>query len=186
MSSLKFEYRDNGIILKTLTPASAERVLMFYKKNSNSFDVYETAKPEGFYTLGFQKRLIAAENASFLKGVQMRYFLFDERFPQDIIGSVSFFNIRRGDFEQCCIGYKIDEEYRHMGYGRRMLELALKIITVDYGIHRVEAYILPANTPSVRLAGQCGFEPEGIAKGYVRMHGEWTDHVRYVYISRYQ
>ena len=51
MSSLKFEYRDNGIILKTLTPASAERVLMFYKKNRNSFDAYETAKPEGFYTI---------------------------------------------------------------------------------------------------------------------------------------
>ncbi|MGN0408196.1 MAG: GNAT family N-acetyltransferase [Bacteroides sp.] len=182
MNSLKFEYRENGIILRILSADDAEKVLQFYEKNKNTFSSYETEKPEGFYTTEFQETLLHAEMESFLKGVHVRYFLFDERFPDDIIGSISFFNIRHGHFEQCTTGYKIDEEYRRLGYGTKMLSLATHIITQDFGIHRIEAYIMPSNIPSVHLAERCGYEAEGIAKGYVRLHGKWTDHLRYVYI----
>ena len=182
MNSLKFEYRENGIILRILSADDAKKVLQFYEKNKNTFGSYETEKPEGFYTTEFQETLLHAEMESFLKGVHVRYFLFDERFPDDIIGSISFFNIRHGHFEQCTTGYKIDEEYRRLGYGTKMLSLATRIITHDFGIHRIEAYIMPSNIPSVHLAERCGYEAEGIAQGYVRLHGKWTDHLRYVYI----
>ena len=54
--------------------------------------------------------------------------------------------------KSCVIGYKIDEKYRRMGYGRRMLTMALKIMVTEYGMHRIEAYILPGNDASVNLA----------------------------------
>jgi len=183
MSSLLCEYRENGIILKLLTRSDTSGVLEFYKKNSASFDCYETEKPRNFYTFEFQRQMLEAEYDGFIKGTHVRFFMFDERFPNDIIGCVSFFNIRKGFFEQCCTGYKIDEEYRRMGFGTRMLSLSTKIMTSEFGLHRIEAYILPSNEPSIHLAEKCGYELEGVAKGYVKMNGKWTDHLRYVYIS---
>lgn len=183
MNPLKTKYRENGIILRVLTSDEAAKSLQFYRKNKGTFDCYEIEKPEGFYTLDFQQKLLTAEYENFQKGISLRYFLFDERFPDDIIGCISFFNIKHGDFEQCVTGYKIDEEYRRLGYGAKMLSLATYIVTHEFGIHRIEAYIMPSNKPSVLLAEHCGYEPEGIAKGYVRLNGEWTDHLRYVYIA---
>lgn len=183
MNSIKLEYNENGIILKILPASEADSVLNFYEKNSDSFDFFETDKPDNFYTPDYQKKLLQAEYDGFLRGTHMRYFMYDERFPEDIIGTISFFFLRTGCFRQCCTGYKIDKEYRCLGYGTRMLSLGTRIMTRDFNLHRIEAYILPSNTPSVRLARKCGYVHEGIAKGYVYMHGQWTDHLRYVYIS---
>lgn len=184
MASLRFEYRENGIILKTLLADDAHKVLQFYKKNRNTFDYYETSKPANFYEEEFQRQLLEAESSAFLKGSHARYFLFDERFPSDIIGCISFYNILRGDFDHCKTGYKIDEEYRKMGYGTKMLSLATKAISEELGIHRIEAYVLPENTASIHLLEKCGYELEGLAKDYVRLRGEWQDHYRYVYIGK--
>ena len=73
--------------------------------------------------------------------------------------------------KSCVIGYKIDEKYRRMGYGRRMLTMALKIMVTEYGMHRIEAYILP------------GFISEGSAYAYAKINKEWRDHLRFTYIS---
>ena len=83
----------------------------------------------------------------------------------------------------CVIGYKIDEKYRRMGYGRRMLTMALKIMVTEYGMHRIEAYILPGNDASVNLARTMGFISEGSAYAYAKINKEWRDHLRFTYIT---
>lgn len=186
MSRLNFEYKDNGIILRVLGEDSVSQVLDFYYKNRNTFDKYETDKPSNFYSEEFQITLLKAEIDGFLKGTHARFFMFDERFPNDIIGTVSFFNIRRGDFNHCSIGYKIDEEYRNLGYCQKMLSLAVKIATTDFCIHRIEAYIMPSNEASRHIALKCGFQSEGIARDYVKLRGIFEDHERFVYIPNTQ
>lgn len=181
MGALRFEYRDNGIILRHLLADDAPAVLQFYGKNRQSFDYYETQKPANFYEEDFQRELLVAEGNAFLKGTHARFFLFDERFPDDIIGCISFYSIIRGDFLHCKTGYKIDEEYRHMGYGTKMLSLGTRIAVQDMELHRVEAFVLPENTPSIRMLERCGYELEGLAREYVRLRGQWTDHYRYVF-----
>ena len=79
--------------------------------------------------------------------------------------------------KSCVIGYKIDEKYRRMGYGRRMLTMALKIMVTEYGMHRIEAYILPGNDASVNLASTMGFISEGSAYAYAKINKEWRDHL---------
>ncbi len=44
-------------------------------------------------------------------------------------------------------------------------------------LHRVEAACLPANIASRRLLDKCGFREEGYATKYLKINGEWTDHV---------
>jgi len=44
-------------------------------------------------------------------------------------------------------------------------------------LHRLEAACLPENTPSRRLLGQAGFREEGLAQAYLKINGDWRDHV---------
>jgi ribosomal-protein-alanine N-acetyltransferase len=68
-----------------------------------------------------------------------------------------------------------------MGYGTKMLSLGTRIAIQDMELHRVEAFVLPENTPSIRMLERCGYELEGLAREYVRLRGQWTDHYRYVF-----
>ena len=47
----------------------------------------------------------------------------------------------------------------------------------ELGLHRVEAACLPSNEASQRLLRRVGFREEGLARAYLRIAGEWRDHL---------
>lgn len=182
-TEMNLEYRSDNLILRVLNRRDALLVLDFYQRNRSIFDLYETEKPENFYTENFIANLLTAEYNAFVHGRHVRFFLFDSNCPHQIIGTVSFSNITGGFMNSCNIGYKIDQHFQRQGYGRRMLTMALKIMVTSCSLHRIEAYIAPDNTASIALAETLGFISEGTAYAYVRLNGKWRDHLRYVYIS---
>lgn len=50
-------------------------------------------------------------------------------------------------------------------------------------LHRIEAACLPHNEPSIGLLRKCGFEQEGRARGYLKIAGEWCDHLLFARLS---
>lgn len=58
---MKFEYKNNHLILRVLTAEYADAVLSFYRRNREQFDIYETDKPDHFYTKAFIQSLLTAE-----------------------------------------------------------------------------------------------------------------------------
>lgn len=180
---MKFEYHENNLTLMVLNEKYASMVLDFYYRNRHWFDIYEGAKPDNFYTLSFISNLLRSEYNAFTQGKYMRFFLFDSNFPNRIIGTVSFSDIKKEPLKSCLIGYKIDHNYQRKGYARRMLNIALKIMVLEYNMHRIEAYISPDNTPSANLVKKLGFLSEGTAYSYAFINGAWQDHLRFVYIS---
>ena len=180
---MKLEYRNDHMILKILNESNVCEVLDFYRRNRAWFDLYETEKPDDFYTEAFIRKVLRAEFTAFLGGKHVRLFLYDKTAPDTIIGTISFSDIRNAPFHACCTGYKIDKKFQRQGYGRRMLTMALKIMVMERSMHRIEAYISPDNEASIALVNSLGFIPEGTAYAYVKLHGIWQDHLRYVYIS---
>lgn len=183
---MQMMYEKNGIILKVLREKSAPQVLEFLTRNRDFFDKYEISKQDNYYTTAFQKKTLQAEAAALLQGTAIRFYCFTAKNPDEIIGTVSFQNIRRGGFMSCQIGYKIDKAHTRQGLGRKCVSLALDAITRDYEIHRVEAYIMPDNIASIELAKSVGFVPEGIAYDFAKINNNWENHLRYIYISAYQ
>lgn len=183
---MQTEYEKGGILLRILDEADAPMTLDFYSKNKDFFAPVEVEKPERFYTLAFQEELLRAEMSQFLQGKSLRFYVFLSHAPQAVIGTISFLEIRRSAFMSCHIGYKIDQAHTGCGYGCKSVSLALDIITREVGLHRIEAYIQPDNLPSIALAKKAGFVPEGTAYDYVKLNGQWCDHLRYIYISAYQ
>jgi ribosomal-protein-alanine N-acetyltransferase len=50
-------------------------------------------------------------------------------------------------------------------------------------LHRLEAACLPENTASMRLLERVGFKREGLARRYLRINGDWRDHVLYALLE---
>ncbi len=182
---MKTIYQKDDIILKILNETYTPDVLGFYSENRDYFDIYETDKPSNFYTYSFIHTLLNIEYNSFVKGKNIRYFLYSQKLAGDkIIGSISFTSINR-TLSSCEIGYKIDHNYQHLGLGTAMLKLAKEDILKDLNIHRVQIHILPDNTASIKLAEKSGFRFEGQEYSLAKINHEWHDHLRYSLITDY-
>jgi ribosomal-protein-alanine N-acetyltransferase len=51
-------------------------------------------------------------------------------------------------------------------------------------LHRIEAACLPENGPSIRLLEKAGFLPEGRARQYLCIAGEWRDHLLFARLAQ--
>ena len=49
----------------------------------------------------------------------------------------------------------------------------------ELNLHRIQAFVLPDNEPSIRLLESHGFKREGIARSNLFLQGEWRDHAQY-------
>jgi len=50
-------------------------------------------------------------------------------------------------------------------------------------LHRVEAACLPSNAASIALLRRCGFREEGLARRYLRINGQWQDHLLFAQLA---
>ena len=102
-------------------------------------------------------------------------FLHDGTF----IGEVSLGSVQRGPFQTASIGYWVDEAYAGHGYIPEAVVLIMEFAFESLGLHRLEAAIVPRNTPSHRVAEKLGLRNEGTSIAFLQIRGKWEDHVRY-------
>lgn len=104
------------------------------------------------------------------------YFVFDSRSSQ-LVGGISLTNMRRGVAQIATLGYWIGAPHARKGYMTAALQNMLDFSFNQLGLHRVEAACLPSNEPSQRLLKRAGFEQEGYAPKYLKIRGNWQDHL---------
>lgn len=177
------EYFTKRLILKRLNEDSTNEVLRFYSEGRNFFNRFEPVKPHNFYTAAYQTAQLKAEEAAYVRGESARYFLMLKEYPDRIIGTVSFSNIKRYPYDSCVIGYKISPEYIHSGYAQEAVNTLVAMMFNTEHMHRIEAYTLPDNLASIKLLLRTGFNFEAVAQSIIKLKNGWTDHHRYVLIN---
>ena len=180
---MNVRYSLGDYTLKVLGCDKSLDVLDFYYRNRNDFDIYESDKPEAFYTEEFIKNMLNAENKALMSLHFVRFFLVSNDNPDYIIGTISLSHINRGSSPSANMGYKIYRLNRGKGLASLMIAHMLDVVIPDLGIHRTECYIHPDNKISLHLMDKMSFIDEGIAHSYVKLNGKWQDHRRFVYIS---
>lgn len=104
-------------------------------------------------------------------------FLAFRRDDKELVGGITLSNIRRGVAQMGTVGYWAGEPFVRRGY---TLDAVVALTTFAFGrlgLHRLEAACLPENTPSRRLLLRAGFELEGRASAYLKINGDWRDHL---------
>ena len=94
-----------------------------------------------------------------------------------LLGGLTLSNVRRGITQSGSLGYWVGEPYARKGVMTEALRSALCFCFDNLTLHRVEAACLPANIASRRLLDKCGFREEGYATKYLKIDGQWADHV---------
>jgi ribosomal-protein-alanine N-acetyltransferase len=102
-------------------------------------------------------------------------FLLDGRFA----GEVSLGSVQRGPFQMGYIGYWIDAALAGNDYVPEGVVVMMRHAFEVLQLHRLEAAIVPRNTPSRRVAEKLGLRDEGIAVRFLQIQGVYEDHVRY-------
>jgi ribosomal-protein-alanine N-acetyltransferase len=100
-----------------------------------------------------------------------------------LCGGLTLSNIRRGVAQTATLGYWIGEAYARKGLMTEAVSALLPFVFDQLGLHRVEAACLPHNAASIRLLKACGFTEEGYARHYLRINGEWHDHLLFAILA---
>jgi ribosomal-protein-alanine N-acetyltransferase len=129
----------------------------------------------------FRARVLRNEQ-EFASGQAVPLLVFS-RPEQLLLGGITVGYIRRGAAQCCMIGYWMGERYAGNGHMLGALKLTIPYIFSSLQLHRIEAACIPDNTRSIRLLEKAGFQQEGYLREYLKINGEWRDHVMYSLIA---
>jgi [ribosomal protein S5]-alanine N-acetyltransferase len=110
-------------------------------------------------------------------------FFILRRDDDALVGGINLSNVQRGVAMSCSVGYWIGMEYARQGLMGDGLEALLPFVFKKLSLHRLEAACLPTNLPSEGLLRKLGFQREGYARRYLRINGEWQDHLLFALLA---
>jgi ribosomal-protein-alanine N-acetyltransferase len=103
-----------------------------------------------------------------------------------LTGGITLSNVRRGVAQMGSVGYWCGKPFARHGHTLAAVRALSDFAFRTLGLHRLEAACIPSNTPSRRLLVKAGFEEEGFAKAYLKINGDWRDHVLFGLISPFK
>lgn len=96
-----------------------------------------------------------------------------------LIGGVTLGNVRRGVAQAGTLGYWVGRPFARQGYMTDALKATIAFAFQTLQLHRLEAACLPSNEASRGVLEKLGFRQEGYARKYLRINGDWHDHLLY-------
>lgn len=172
------KYHTNRLYLKILKSSSAKEVLDYYKRNEDFLKRWDPKREDYFYTLAYQRYMLKYEYKEYKKDNIIRFWIVKKK-TNNIIGNICFSNIIMGNFKSCYLSYKLDKTETGKGYITEALIKGIDIMFNIYGLHRIEANVIPNNINSLKVMERLKFEEEGYSKRYLLINGMWQDHVHF-------
>lgn len=137
---------------------------------------WEPTWPGDDLTRAAYRRRLAAHAQDLEKGVAYPFLIFRQSDGR-MVGGVTLANVRRGVAQMASVGYWMGEPFTRQGHTSAAVDAVLAFGFERLGLHRIEAACLPSNTASRGVLAKAGFREEGHAKAYLKIDGEWRDHL---------
>ena len=120
------------------------------------------------------------KNSNYLANMDRAYsFLIFKTDDKTLLGGINIGNVRRGVSQSASLGYWIGEKHSRNGYMKEALRLLIPSLFVDLRLNRIEAATLEENIASKNLLKKIGFKKEGVLRKYLKINGNWRDHILY-------
>lgn len=139
---------------------------------------WEPTWPDDDLTKGAYRRRLGLYARDIDLGYGYPFFVF-RRGDGELLGGVNLRDVKRGVSQSAAIGYWVGQRHARHGYTLAAVRQVLRFAFDGLGLHRVEAACCPENEASRRLLLKAGFEAEGRARGYLKINGEWRDHLTF-------
>lgn len=165
------------LLLRIGSAADVPAIVAFYQANAAFLAPFSPRWPEQLFTPEYWNWQVAEHEAEFQQDRSCKLFIFPADAPERVIGNVNFSNIVRGAAQYCTVGYSLAEAVQGQGLMREALAAALGYAFDELRLHRVMANYMPRNERSGRVLRSLGFTVEGYARDYLRINGQWEDHL---------
>ncbi|MEO6693524.1 MAG: GNAT family protein [Saprospiraceae bacterium] len=173
----------NRLILQLPSDALIEEYLNFLTRNREFFQKWGPAHSENYFTLETQKKRLGDNLKRIEEGVDIRFLISLQNEPSRIISEITLTNIVRFGFQSGYLGYQTDKDIQSKGYTTEALKTTIDYLFSEIKLHRIEANVMPGNAPSIRLLQKLNFEHQGTFKKYLKINGEWEDHLCFVLLN---
>lgn len=172
-------WESERLLLRRLEAVDAPRVAEYGLRSADFHAPWDPIRPAGYWELSTTARRLQLEHIMADEDRGLVLYLSHRENPGEVIGRVALNNIVRGAFHSATVGYGLAPDATGKGLMTEALDRVVTIAFDDLGLHRVEANVIPRNERSLGVVERCGFEREGVARSYLRIAGEWEDHVRF-------
>jgi ribosomal-protein-alanine N-acetyltransferase len=158
-----------------LTIEDVEALRELRVRNEDFLRPLEPIRPQGFLSPASQRADLEWSLRQRQAGLAYAFGIF-EAGTGALAGRVALSNIVRGAWQNCTVGYYVDQTRNGRGYATEALGLATGFALTQAGLHRVQAGVMPRNAASIRVVEKNGFRFEGLAPHYLQINGIWEDH----------
>jgi len=99
------------------------------------------------------------------------------------LGGATISNVRRGVAQACSVGYWSGQRHARKGYTSAAVKALFPFVFDTLKVHRLEAACIPTNEASKALLRRTGFTEEGYARKYLKINGQWQDHILFAMVE---
>ncbi|WP_432548297.1 GNAT family N-acetyltransferase [Kineococcus sp. SYSU DK004] len=138
---------------------------------------YEPLREESWFTTTGQRAVVDAALDEHARGTCLPHVVLDD--DGTVVGRATLSGIVRGPLQSGSLGYWIAERAGGRGAATAAVARVTRIAFEELGLHRVQAETLVDNVRSQRVLQRNGFTRYGLAPRYLRIAGEWRDHVMF-------
>lgn len=146
-----------------------------YSANRAHLEPWEPLRPASFFTAAVQDADVRRSFAETSSGRAARFVV--EGPGGEIRGRFNLNGIVRGAFDNADLGYWVDARLQGRGIATAAVAHVLGYARDELHLHRVQAGTLVHNVASQRVLAANGFTRIGLATRYLRIAGEWQDHI---------
>ncbi|MDR6868515.1 ribosomal-protein-alanine N-acetyltransferase [Microbacterium resistens] len=164
----------DGISLRRVGAGDGRLLAEAYTRNRIHLEPWNPATTEDFFTVAHQEAQVERAVREGEQGRSAAFVIVDDT---RVLGRVNLSHIVRGVFCNADLGYWIDAEVAGRGIMRRAVALVRQHAQRELGLHRIQAATLVHNLGSQRVLAVNGFQQIGLAPRYLRIAGEWQDHL---------
>ncbi|MEG1781643.1 MAG: GNAT family N-acetyltransferase [Oscillospiraceae bacterium] len=177
-----YQLVTNRMYMTLSNPRLASQVAAFNLRNKDILADTEPVRPDIFYTKNGQRKLLRLDYKDAMRGEEFRYYL-TLKGSKNIIGTVCLSSILFGSVKSCFLSYKIDGDYRNQGLCSEAVEEIINFAFKTLQLHRIEVYVMPKNSKSLKIMDKFHFSQEGLSKQCLEVNGRWEDHYRYALLN---
>lgn len=168
--------KGRGVFLRPPRASDHEAWAALRQTSHDYLQRREPTWPEDDLTRAAFKRRLSIYAREMEAGNAWPLFIFTEA-ERALAGAITLSNIRRGVAESGTLGYWIGQPFANRGLATAAVRAMVNYAFEELNLHRVEAACVPDNAASRRVLEKAGFELEGQARAYLKINGDWADHL---------
>lgn len=143
-------------------------------KNRTFLSPWDPVRDDEFFTEEKQSEIARTALSSYENGSMVPLVILNS--AGKLAGQLNINGIVRGALQSAALGYWVSQESNGEGLASRAVSEAIEI-AASLGLHRLQAGTLLYNEASQRVLAKNQFIRFGLAPKYLKIAGQWQDHV---------